>query len=276
MDRVYNGAMRGIALVAGLCSLLLVGCARKEETPPAAPQPIVEKVSLAAGSEVPLVLLQDLHSGGTQEGETVALMVTENVTESSGKAVVVKGAPAKGTVTWSRSEGLLGGLSNRPARLKIRLDRVQAVDGTWIPFSTEEYEFNRANTGLPPAEPSSDKALSDFKQAYEAQGEKLSASQAEAVAKALQAVGKSSTIDASQIERANELILRARHGEGVESLLHSGALPMADTALAVVRTLGQAQSRLSGALKGRNIHAYPGSKIEAKVGEDATIKWIRR
>lgn len=48
----------------------------------------------------------------------------------------------------------MGGLTNRPARLKLTLKSLKGPNGEEIPFSADsndadDYELNRANTGCP-------------------------------------------------------------------------------------------------------------------------------
>ncbi len=100
---------------------------------------------------VKLILLKELHSGGTPQGSIVPFMVDQDVKDENGNVVVKGGTPAYGEVVWSRREGALSApVLDRPARLAIKLLQTYGTDNKAraLAFGTsnEEFEFNRDNT----------------------------------------------------------------------------------------------------------------------------------
>ena len=120
-------------------------------------------IELKEGVEVPLILLTPLDSGGSEEGKSIQMVVSENV-KAGGKIVIRQGAIATGKVVRSRAGTLLGALTNIPARLEIELQEVKAVDGKTIKLRShaigEPIAFNQANT-KPEEKPSAIDAVSD-------------------------------------------------------------------------------------------------------------------
>lgn len=106
-------------------------------------------VKVPKGTQVPLILLESLDAGGTQVGQQVKLAVLEDVVIDD-RIVVIRGTEATGEVTESRGASLMGALSNRPARLAIRVKTLRLRDGRTIDLQTEEgksiYTFTQANT----------------------------------------------------------------------------------------------------------------------------------
>ena len=120
-------------------------------------------IELKEGVEVPLILLTPLDSGGSEEGKSIQMVVSENV-KAGGKIVIRQGAIATGKVVRSRAGTLLGALTNIPARLEIELQEVKAVDGKTIKLRSlavgEPFAFDQANT-KPEEKPNAKDAVSD-------------------------------------------------------------------------------------------------------------------
>ena len=87
-------AIRFLAQVIASCALLTTAMAQSSGRYP-----------------IRLILLKELHSGGTPQGTIVPFMVDQNVTDSNGNVLVKAGTPAYGEVVWSRREGALSALA---------------------------------------------------------------------------------------------------------------------------------------------------------------------
>lgn len=112
--------------------LIFLGACKKE--------PRVVEAFLPAGTEVTLVLLKELSSGGSKEGETFPLLVVENVMDAAGNVVIAKGTVAHGKVTWSRGSTVFTALVNQPARLAITLERTFDITGGTVPLTAKPGE----------------------------------------------------------------------------------------------------------------------------------------
>lgn len=106
-------------------------------------------VKVPKGTEVPLILLESLDAGGSKVGHQVKLAVVEDVVIDD-RIVILRGTEATAEVTESRGASLMGAISNRPARLAIRLEKLRLRDGRTIDLQTEDgkpiYTFTQANT----------------------------------------------------------------------------------------------------------------------------------
>lgn len=113
---------------------------------------LVAPVTVEKGTQIPLVLVTPLESGGSAEGKEVKLVVAEDVKGPNGKTVIEQGALATGKVVKSRSGSLAGTLTNKPARLEIELVDVVSADGHKVkiqgPEGEKAYAFDQANTKI--------------------------------------------------------------------------------------------------------------------------------
>lgn len=109
-----------------------------------------------SGTEIRLVLLKELNSGGSVVGEEVAMAVAEDV-RAGGQVVIAEGTLAFGKVKQARREGALSAsVFDKPARLAIELSHSYDVHGRRIPLKgrlngkeQQLYAFNRDNTKIP-------------------------------------------------------------------------------------------------------------------------------
>ena len=266
--------MKPNALVPFL-PLLLVGC-RHAAPPPetvVAP-PAARTATLAAGTPVELVLFDELTSGGSEKGTEVRLALSKEV---EGLPAM---SPAAAVVSWSRTEGSLGGLTNRPARLNLELKSLRGPSGEEIPLSADpkepkEYELNRANTGRPDAlvqkEPeevdvSTSVAVQDLIQRGTSGG--LDPKQVGDLARKLGMGETAKLADAGRLDEVQSLCRAVRTGGTVAGLASGGT---ALAALELVNLAGDVGHRLGRSLGGRNIRAYPGTVIPAYIARDTTI-----
>ncbi len=108
-----------------------------------------QAMTLPKGTPIELILLEGIDAGGTKEGETVDMGVLKDV-KVGGRVVIPMGAKAIGEVSKSRGASLLGAMSNRPARLSMRLTHIVLADGREIKIAGQdqsaEYSFTQENT----------------------------------------------------------------------------------------------------------------------------------
>jgi hypothetical protein len=249
--------------------------------------PQMPTYKLARGTPVRAVLLTELTSGGSKEGSEVAMMVSEDVVESDGNVVVPRGAAVMGEVTWSRSEGTLGGLTNRPARLKFKFKHLILPGGKQIPLSADpndpeaEFELNRANTGEVPGNGNMEQSatieqnqatleslrrLLDKGQLDEQDKEQISRLAADWKLDATQKI-----MDEGRADQVSNLLEQIKGGATVSALAGGSPLIAVDAALELVKVVGKVGSKLSKTLGGRNIHAYVGTPVTAYVRDDLEV-----
>lgn len=108
------------------------------------------------GTEIKLVLLKELNSGGSVVGEEVPLAVAEDVW-AGGRVVIREGTLAVAKIKQARREGALSAsVFDKPARLAIELQHTWDVTGRLVPLKAKLngkdqrlYQFNRDNTKIP-------------------------------------------------------------------------------------------------------------------------------
>ncbi len=262
----------------------LIGCSPM----PAAEPKLVE---LKAGTPVSLILAKQMSAGEAKEGEMVPFLVGEDIRQD-GATIIPKGSIAKAEVTWSRSEGTLGGLTNRPARLEVRLIDIQN-DGILIPIAASAdgrvgpISFTRDNTGKPEVDEAKVEELlkveanrhlaEKLAELFDGKSPDLSGEEAQ---KALQEFAKQLELGDTQKLMANgesnlnsisQTISRLQKGDltgiasGDLSLSLSSVLELANLA-------GGLGDRVSRSLKGRTIRAYPGTRIDAFVSKSTMLR----
>ncbi|MGV3615441.1 MAG: hypothetical protein ACO1SV_08930 [Fimbriimonas sp.] len=283
--------MAPIAMIAVL-GTFLAGC-QGPKTDAEAPKPVVT-AELGAGIPVPMVLLKSLESGVDEEGSDVPLLVSEDVKDAQGRVLIEKGTPAQGRVTWSRREEMLGGLMNRPARLKFDLVATVSVDGQAIDLCANKekpedpYELNRGNTGRPRAareleamfEDERDqavlKAMNDIFEGKEAELLELQESRDRlaSIGQKLQLPGLASLAQQNQVGKVKPLLNGLRSGGPINEVARH--LNADSPALAAVMEwtgiAGAVSDRLGGFAHGRNIKAYVGTPVQGFVEKPATVK----
>lgn len=251
--------------------LLLAGC--RTTTPPA-PAPVPRTVVLAAGTPVKLILFDELTSGGSKEGTEVRLVLAEPLEG------LPKMSPARAVVAWSRSEGTLGGLMNRPARLTLTLKSLTGPNGEEIPLSAdpkepEDYELNRANTGRPDAkaqdvpDPKDEAPQLAVRELIErGQSGGLDAQQVGDLARKLGMDETAKVADAGRLKEVQSLCRAVRDGTSVAGLASGGTVA---AAMELVHLAGDVGQRLGRSLGGRNIRAYPGTEVPAYVVRETRV-----
>lgn len=258
--------MRRTLLLATLPILACLSCSKVEPTP------------LAAGTEVPLILMTELASGGSRQGEEVVFLVTADVLGSDGKVAIRRGTLAFGRVAWSRSAGALSQFVNEPARLAVSVDRAEAIDGQVVYLRATETEdpfhFTRENTAVLKRTNAVDKALADpdTKAAIEKllkglEGENMGTPSA--VADLAEALGMQETKRLADSRTLNDLE-QALKGISAGDIARVAAGDTSLVVSAITEIAGLRQvvgDRIGGLFKGRNIRAFPGTPLTAYVAE---------
>jgi len=108
------------------------------------------------GTEIRLVLLKDLNSGGSVVGEEVPFMVARDIVVGD-RVVVPEGTLIAGIVKQARREGALSAtVFDKPARLAVEFSTLEDIDGNRVVLKARLngsqqhlYHFNRDNTKIP-------------------------------------------------------------------------------------------------------------------------------
>jgi hypothetical protein len=281
--------MRIVAMAATVLALVALGCGPKG---PSAPE--LKTASLSKGAEVPLILLRQLEAGSTREGTLVPFMVAQDVEGPDGIVVIPKGAVAEGEVSWSRSEGTLSGVLGQPARLEVRILRTRSSGGDSVPLQSdsederENFEFNRANTGVPDAKISGGgmqgfdsveletkalAAIEDFFETGDAQKLNVQDDVREWLYKASEE-NQMQELRSAMDSGSSDLTRVIRHvRDGSLTQLAGSELLLAVHAVTQLGRLAHSVERsLSSKLKGRTIKAYVGTPAKAFVAKDVRVK----
>ncbi len=270
--------MLGLSLL-----IAIAGCTAQE--------PVKQQaLTLPAGTTIPLVLAKDLRAGDAKEGEYVPFIVATDV-KVGDKVAVPKGTLAQGKVVWSRSEGTLSGLMNQPARLEVKLETLKLASGEVAiacdPKKPDEpYAFTRENTGKPSADETKlDELLKTemnlrlaekLNQVFEGKSPDFSTQESQ---EALTAIANEMGLNdtrrllsegKSNVGQITSTIERLQRGD--LSGIATGDLSLSlGAVMELANLVGGLGDRVSRALKGRTIHAYPGTKIEAYLVTSATV-----
>jgi hypothetical protein len=241
-------------------------------------------VKVAPGTKIPLTLMQELESGGTPTGTKVSFMVNQDV-EADGTVAIPKGSVVIGEVSWSRREGSLDGLMQRPARLNLKFKEAILADGKTVPIGgspdSDEFEFNRDNT-TPDREPEATSENPAVEEALTKLRTKLLESDPdlreedlspllEGLAGNLKLQSTERILKQNELSEVNQLLKQLKGTGGVASL----ATGQAELAIAAVQELAQLANgvgrRMDRMLRGRNIKAYMGTEIELVVRDSASL-----
>ena len=228
--------------------------------------------------EVPLLLLTELSSGGSEEGKRVAFLVTADVAGADGKVIVPKGAVAYGKVVWSRASGAISKFLNEPARLAINLETVAGVEDKPLALTPVGADakgvlhLNDENTGIQRASEAVEEVLADpdSKKALEAMlggliGKEMGANDVVALlAKRLSLTNIAKLIEVNSLSDLVGTFKSIAAGEITRiGTAHTGIVLEAITELTGLRK--SVGDRIAGLFKGRNIRAYPGTPIKATI-----------
>ncbi|HXH62371.1 MAG TPA: hypothetical protein VNI20_13570 [Fimbriimonadaceae bacterium] len=155
----------GIALGAGLGAAFTLGMlSLTEKRPPESKKTeakivkpvVVQPVVVKEGTPVSLVLLDPLHSGGSDVGELATVVVSHDVTGEDGRVAIPAGAVGQVEVVRSREASVMTTLVNQPARLWVRFLPLD-LGGTKVKLSASDsedddfYEVDRDDASAPRA-----------------------------------------------------------------------------------------------------------------------------
>ncbi|MDI9641297.1 hypothetical protein QPK87_06435 [Kamptonema cortianum] len=243
----------------------------------------LQEVTVPAGLEIQLLLLEGLDAGGSKVGDEVQMGVLEDV-KHHGSIVIARGARAFGKVAKSRGASLAGALTNQPARLEIELQHLQLADGRKVALVNEKrekvYAFTQANTAERVEASKVDrlwdneaakKTLTDIKESV-LEGKALPDSQ-KAIAEVLEdaglnkskdlATGKAPQSDSLTLEKA----MAAMQSGSVGSLTGFDAVLAAQALGEIADLASSVDHKLRGVFKGRTIRATIGTPLTVKTGE---------
>ncbi len=276
-----------IPVEAVLLAALTVACAQAP-TKSAPPKPV--ESTLAVGTPVHLILLKQLESGVDDVGTSFPMMVSQDITDSSGNVLVPKGTSVEGRVTWSRREGTLGSLTQSPARLDYQLGPLKAVDGQTVGLCSNvkgetTFRFDRSNTGRIAesgkleqimSEPGGKEALQQVVDLFSSNAPSaLTPDGQERLKKAIEELGlndANNCVQKNQLNSVPTLMAELRNGASVAALASGGAATAVGAVTELADVCGQVQSRLGGMLHGRNILAFVGTPVDACTATSITIK----
>jgi hypothetical protein len=276
------------ALLLPLVCLIVAACS---PVPPKAAAKKIETVKLEKGTKVKAILLKELTSGGSEEGEEVPMMVAEHVMDAKGRVLIAKGTPVTGVVTWSRGEGTFGSLLQQPARLNFRFEHTQAIDGSRVRLSAEEeeeadYMLTRANTSRERSTEALAKVAEDeentlaaaaLKDLFETGdiGKLQNKETRDRVAKIAEELGMVSTsnlVKNNDLDKVGSLIQQIRRGGMVANLASGGSASALDAVLELANVAGHVGNRLANIFKGRNVWAHVGTPVHGFVLEEVDVK----
>ena len=271
--------------MVSLCAIAVVaGCAVQD------PAKQVKPLTIPKSTKVELVLAKHLSAGEAKEGDFVPFIVSRDVIVD-GRVAIPKGALAEGKVSWSRSEGSLSGLVNEPARLEVKFDSLKlGAKSAQLVADLEDpakaYAFTRENTGTPD---SNDEKLDEllkteanrrlaekFDELFAGKSPDLSGTEAEEALRTIagelgmtetQRIISNGKSNAGQIANTIE---RLQRGD-ISSIARGDLTLSLNAVMELANLVGGLGSRLSRALKGRTIHAYPGTVVEAYLAESVEI-----
>lgn len=278
--------MRNRLACASLFAALLLGGCGSSETSTAK---ITEPVTLSEGTAVKLMLLEQIESGATPEGDEVTFMVAEDVKGPNGAVAIPKGSIATATVSWSRRADTISTFTNRPARLAVKLKSVKAANGDEVPLTASEaeddgaFQFTRGNTGR--TELSSkveslwgteegQKLLTQVQELLE-DGQSLdSVENAEALSKAIEKLempNATELVKQGRIGEVQGILDKLKSGQGLAELAASNLTGLG-AVMELANLAGDVGNRLGRMMKGRNIKAYVGTPVDAVVSEQVTLQ----
>ncbi|MEQ1823450.1 MAG: hypothetical protein ABL949_13150 [Fimbriimonadaceae bacterium] len=247
----------------------------------------LKKAPLERGTEVKLILMQQVEAGKDKEGDIVRFLVAEDVLAKGGGIAVPKGTLVKGKVSQSRGENMFSSLTNKPARLELQIDGATLADGQTLKLGVEPngpldqpLSLNRANTGRQniseklkgiATDPDVMAALSQIEGSFRDGGKVDLSNEAtkkgfEKIAKELNMKNLQEAVLGDKVADVNSVLdSTKRAGNVLNDPLAIGAV------LELANIAGEVGSKLGRMLSGRKIVAYPGTPISMYVGESIQV-----
>jgi hypothetical protein len=294
MRRQWIGALVGV-LAGGALAIGAVLIVSGRPEPKSMPGPrtaaIGSAAALAQGTPVEFVLLEPLHSGSTEPGETASIVVTKEVKDEVGRVLVPAGATAKVEVVRSREASVATSLVNQPARLEVRFLAMN-IKGTKVQLSAgreagdatleltrDTSSRNEASAALKSLweHPETQQFLTDL--ADRLNGEKLGEDFDDPDSRRImkdvaQQLGLSAMKRAGAEGQSVGAVLAAteRVSRGAYENMDAAEAMLALQALSELAHLANGVDRgLRGAFKGRNIKIPIGTRLTAYVAKSASL-----
>ena len=248
-------------------------------------------VELRKGTEIELLLLTPLTSGGSEVGDPVKCVVAKDVTAGDGRVLVAEGTVVEGKVVRSRGGTLAGSLTNQPARLEVEIGEVQTVDGKKVALQGKgesgRHSFTQANTkgGGNVVDLAQDPEAQAFlRSAVErmAKGETLPpAEQKQADAELARLAERYDLESTKRLLKGDKGPERSSGAQGVLDALQKGdfgglaghEVVLGVQALEEIANLGAGLDKsLRGAVKGSNVKAQVGTRVTATTAKAVTVR----
>lgn len=283
----------GLSPSFALLLMALAGCQGTEtSTEVAEAIPEASPILVPSGTEVRLLLLQSVSSGGTSVGTAVQFVVADDVVVD-GEVVVPLGSLATGKVERSRGSTAATTLINQPARLDIEIKELVRFDGETVALSIDpeksESVLDMREVATRRAEPlrgefarAEEDALRTLAEAIESgKGfeDLLRSDQREALRSAAQKMGYRSlqelaqprTSGQDQFVQLIDFLEQAQMGMA-SPIVPGEALVLLRAVEEISRFAGGIDRWLRGTFKGRNIAHPVGTEITVKIAEDVMLK----
>ncbi len=246
---------------------------------------------LPEGAEVSLILLKEISSGGSREGEVVPFLVSEDVRDAQGNVVISRGTIAYGKVTRSRGATVFTALVNQPARLSLAFDKTFDVVGGEVPLASRK--------GEPGAVLEITRASVSKEKAHHALDQLLASQDTKELLQRFEESFRAGNLSRETIEEFFEKteahlkmpsmrrLLEEKGANGLRDLLNDlqrgdvTRIADVDTVLLIsalseiTEVVEDVQSRLRGIFKGPNIKAPVGTPFKAYVAEPIRIRILK-
>lgn len=273
----------------------LYGCQGTETVTEAAiAEPELAPVMVPSGTEVRMLLLQSVSSGGSQVGSKVQFVVADDVV-IDGEVVVPLGSMAYGVVERSRGSTAATTMINQPARLDIRIEELVRVDGERVALAVDIEEpqvaLDMREVRRRTAEPlrgefvrAEEDALRMLAQALDSgkgfdglledvNREALSSAAQKLGYRSLQELAQPRTSGQDEFVKLIDLLDQAQSAMA-NPIIPSEAILMLRAVEEISRFAGGIDRWLRGTFKGRNISHPVGTEITVHIAEDVMLKPI--
>lgn len=245
------------------------------------------------------MVLKDIGSSSSRIGETVPLVVTQDVSVD-GRVLIPEGTMAFARVSYCRREGALSApVFDKPARLNLKLEHLRDVDGNevWLrpgPDREGELQITRQMTMKPTSsqcdefqsaleDPKARSAMEKVRRLFSDTATSLSEKEAEVLIQHnVEIPLVQQSIRTGVFGQIVNFIRDLKRGRGVEGLVD--LVPLTRPAKLTVRAVrelcrlsGGISSYIEGRFKGRNIRCEAGVELTVYAGAaGGQVHWGKR
>lgn len=281
-----------LVFIASLC-----GCQSTETVAETAIAEVeVAPVMVPAGTDVRMLLLQSVSSGGTRVGSKVQFVVADDVVVD-GEVVVPMGSMAYGVIERSRGSTAATTMINQPARLDIKIEELVRVDGERVALAVDlenpDEALDMREVRGRSAEPlrgefvkAEEDALRMLAQALDSgegfdgllenvNREALSSAARKMGYRSLQELAQPRTGGSDGFVQLIDLLDQAQSAMA-NPIIPSEAILMLRAVEEISRFAGGIDRWLRGTFKGRNIAHPIGTEVTVKIADDVMLKPIPR